>query len=94
MCNETSRPTLYSFSGQTLRPRVRHELYQLRNHSNVMIGRYGDLFPSDILNTTDLGLGYEMLAKRSIFSAAPRGTFIHASRSFFLTCNLYQITLT
>jgi hypothetical protein len=73
-CNESSRPTLISFMGQLSRSQTRRDLYSLKNESYVLVGRHGELFPSEILNTTDRKLAFEMLAKRSAFSAASRGT--------------------
>jgi hypothetical protein len=73
-CNESLRPTLISFMGQVSRSQTRRDLYTLRNESGVLVGKHGELFPSEILNTTDRKLAFEMLAKRSAFSAASRGT--------------------
>jgi hypothetical protein len=74
-CNESSRPTLISFMGQLSRSQTRRDLYTLRNESGVLVGKHGELFPSEILNTTDRKLAFEILAKRSAFSAASRGTW-------------------
>jgi hypothetical protein len=75
-CNESLRPTLISFMGQVSRSQTRRDLYTLRNESGVLVGRHGELFPSEILNTTNRKLAFEMLAKRSAFSAASRGTCV------------------
>ena len=72
-CNESSRPTLISFLGQVSRSQTRQDLYALRNESGVLVGKYGELFPSEILNTTDWRVAFQLLAKRSAFSAASRG---------------------
>ena len=72
-CNETARPTLISFIGQVSRSQSRRDLRTLRNESGVVVGGSLELFPSAMLNTTDAGIAFEMLAKRSAFSAAPRG---------------------
>jgi len=59
-CNESTRPTLISFMGQLSRSQTRRDLYSLKNESSVMVGRHGELFPSEILNTTDRKLAFEM----------------------------------
>ena len=72
-CNESTRPTLISFIGQVARSKTRQDLYALRNESGVMVGRHGELFPSEMLNTSDWQVAFKMLAKLSAFSAASRG---------------------
>jgi hypothetical protein len=73
-CNESLRPTLISFMGQVARSQTRRDLYTLRNESGVLVGKHGELFPSEILNTTNWQVAFQLLAKRSAFSAASRGT--------------------
>ena len=74
-CDESSRPTLISFLGRISKSQTRRDLYTLRNESGVLVGRHGQLFPSEILNTTDWLVAFQLLAKRSAFSAASRGTW-------------------
>jgi hypothetical protein len=74
-CNELSRPTLFSFTGQLSGSQTRKDLYTLRNETGVVIGERGELFSSTSLGTMDEKLAYQMLSKRSAFSATPRGMY-------------------
>ena len=69
-CNESSRPVLVSFMG-ILRSQARSDLATLMNGKDVLVTKHGLLY--DMMNTTDPGIAFERLAKRSAFSAAPRG---------------------
>ena len=78
-CNEISRPTLLSFIGQLSESQTRQQLYSLRNETGMVIGELGELSLREIFGTKNDEVDYQMLSKRSAFSATPRGMCSHDS---------------
>lgn len=76
-CNELSRPILLSFMGHLHASQTRQDLYTLRKETGFAIGELGELSSSTLFGITDESVTYQMLSKRSAFSATPRGMYSH-----------------
>lgn len=76
-CNESSRPTLISFTGHIHRSQTRRDLYTLRNESGVLILKNGE---TNQVTREGAGAALEILAKTSAFSAVGRGDNLFSYR--------------
>ena len=77
ICNESSRPTLISFTGHIHRSQTRRDLYALRNESGVIILKNGE---TNQVTKEGAGAALEILAKTSAFSAVGRGDNLFSYR--------------
>jgi Exostosin family len=77
-CNESARPILISFSGHLRRAKTRHDLFSIRNGTQVLILR--DQQTQSYFNVSDPGVAYAKLATMSSFSAVGRGDNLFSYR--------------